>query len=131
MSVSITLPNDLEQFLQTRAQHMGVPIETLLTRTIIERWGNVPRDPGLPSHETELLLRLQTLFPPEQSRAYSALCEQSEAGTLSDFDRERLLALIEQRDHQNAERLAIVAELAGIHGISLRDMMTQLGIRPE
>lgn len=131
MAVSIILPNDLEQFLQTQAQHMGVPIETLLTRTIVERWDNIRRDPGLPGRETELLLRLQTLFPSEQTREYLALCERSDAGTLTQPDRERLLNLIEQRDHQNAERLAIVAEFAGIRGISLHDMMTQLGIRSE
>jgi hypothetical protein len=131
MSVSITLPGALEQFLQTQAQHMGVPIETLLTRTIIERWDNLRRDRGLPPRETELLLRLQTLFSPEQTREYLALREQSDAGTLTEFDRERLLNLIEQRDHQNAERLAIVAEFAGIRGISLRETMAQLGIRPE
>jgi len=131
MSVSITLPNDLEQFLQTHAQRMGIPIETLLTRTIVERWDKVRRVPGLPSREAELLLRLQTLFPPEQTREYHTLCEQSDTGTLSEPDRERLLNLIEQRDHQNAERLAIVAEVAALHGVSLREMMAQLGIRPE
>ena len=131
MSHSISLPNDLEQFLQTQAQHLGVPIETLLTRTIIERWDNLRRAPGLPSRETELLLRLQNLFPPEQTREYQSLCQQSDAGTLAEPDRQRLLTLIEQRDHQNAERLAIVAELASLRGIPLRDMMTHLGIRPE
>ena len=131
MTVSITLPNNLEQFLQNEAQHRGVPLETLLTRTIVERWGTIRQSPSLSSRETELLLRLQTLFSPEQTREYLALSEQSDAGTLTAIDRERLLDLIEQRDHQNAERLAIVAELAGIRGISLHEMMAQLGIRPE
>lgn len=131
MSVSITLPNDLEQFLQTHARSVGVPVETLLTRTIVDRWDGIRRAPGLPTRETELLLRLQTLFPSEQTREYHALCEQSDAGTLTEPDRERLVSLLEQRDHQNAERLEIVAELAGLRGISLRDMMAELGIRPE
>jgi hypothetical protein len=131
MLVSITLPGDLEQFLQTCAQRMGVPIEMLLTRTIVERWDSVRRAPGLPSREAELLLRLQTLFPPEQTQEYRTLCERSDAGTLTEPERERLLDLIEQRDQQNAERLAIVAELAVLRGVSLRETMAQLGIRPE
>ena len=131
MSHSISLPNDLEQFLQTQAQRMGVPMETLLTRTIVERWDSVRRAPSLPSRETELLLRLQTLFPPEQAREYQTLCQQSDAGTITEIDRQRLLALIEQRDQQNAERLAIVAELAQLRGASLREVMAQLGIKPE
>lgn len=38
MSVSITLPDDLEQFSQRQARLMGVPVETLLACTIVERW---------------------------------------------------------------------------------------------
>ena len=37
MSAYITLPTDLEQFLQTHAQQAGITFETLLTRTITER----------------------------------------------------------------------------------------------
>lgn len=131
MSVSIVLPNELEQFLQTYAGRVGVPFETLLTRTIVERWDSVRRAPGLPSRETELLLRLQTLFPPEQTREYQSLCERSDAGTLTEPEREHLLNIIEQRDHQNAERLTIVAEVAQLRGIALREAMAQLEIRPE
>jgi hypothetical protein len=131
MSLTITLPNELEQFLQNHAQRVGVPIETLLTRTIVERWDGVRRAPGLPNGESELLLRLQTLFPPEQTREYHALCEKSDAGTLTQTERERFLALLEQRDHQNAERLEIVAELAQQRGVSFREIMAQLGIRAE
>ena len=131
MSVSITLPTDLEQFLQTHARRVGVPFETLLTRTIVERWDALRRAPGLPTRESELMARLQTLFPPEQTRDYRTLADASDAGTLTEPDRARLLLLLEQRDHQNAERLQIVAELAELRGVSLREMMATLGIQPE
>ena len=131
MSVSITLPQDLEQSLQSHAKRIGVPFETLLERTIVEQWGSILRSTSLPIRETELRLRLQTLFPTEQTQEYQTLCIKSDSGTITETERERLLLLIEQRDHQNAERLTIVAELAKLHGVSLRDMMSQLGIRPE
>ena len=131
MSLTITLPNELEQFLQNHAQRAGIPVETLLARTIVERWEGVRRAPGLPNRESKLLLRLQTLFPSEQTEEYRALCAKNDAGTLAPTDRERLFALLEQRDHQNAERLEIFAELAHLRGVFLREMMAQLGIRPE
>ncbi len=81
--------------------------------------------------EEEALSRIQTLFPPDQTAEYLSLCEKSDAETLSETERERLLNLIEIRDHQNAERLALVAELAEIRGVSIREMMTQLEIRPH
>ena len=131
MSVSITLPDDLEQFLQKQARLMGVPVETLLTRTIVERWQDVHRIPRLANRETELLARLQTLFPFEQTREYQELCRRSDAKSLTESERERLLVLVEQRGEQNAERLAIAAELANLRGLSLREMMAELGIRPD
>ena len=131
MSVSITLPTDLEQFLQTHARRVGVPVETLLTRTIVARWDGLRRAPGLPTRESERLARLQTLFPPEQTREYRTLRDASDAGTLTESDRERFLALLEERDHRNAERLEIVAELAELRGVPLREMMATLGIKPE
>ena len=83
------------------------------------------------SRKSELLRRLQTLFPPEKTQEHRALCEKSDAETLTDTERKRFIELIEQRDHQNAERLEIAAELAQLRGISLRDMMAHLEICPE
>lgn len=131
MFVTIDLPDDLEKFLQTHAQRVGVPVETLLTRTIVERWVGVRQVPGLPASESDLLLRLQNLFPPEETREYLTLCDRSDNETLTESDQMRLRRLIEQRDYRNAERLRIVAELAGLRGISLRETMQQLGIRPD
>lgn len=82
----------------------------------------------LPPCEDELLLRLQTLFPAEQTREYQILCQKSDDGTLKELGRARLLALIEQRDNQNAERLQIVAELARLRGVSLREMIATLNV---
>lgn len=131
MSVSITLPTDLEQYLHAYARHTGISVEALLTRTVVERWGRSNHGPGAANRESDLLLRLQSLFPPEQTLEYQTLCNQSDAGTLTQGDRARLLALVEQRDHQNAERLEVVAELADLRGKSPREMMVHLGIRPN
>lgn len=131
MSVSITLPGELERFLTTQARQMGVPVETLLVRTIVQHWDGMRRTSGLPIEETELFLRLQTLFPQEQTQEYHALCEKSDRGVITELERIALLSLIEQRDQQNAERLALIAELAQRRGVSFREMMTELGIRPD
>jgi hypothetical protein len=125
------LPDELEQFLKGYARRVGVPVETLLTRTIIERWGTASRAPSLPAREADLLLRLQNLFPPEQTAEYQELCRRSDKGTITDTERERLIALIEQRDHQNAERLETLAELAELRGVNLREVMADLGVAPD
>ena len=131
MSVSITLPDDLEQFSQRQARLMGVPVETLLACTIVERWQDVNRISRLPNRETEFLARLQTLFPFDQTREYQDLCRRSDTKSLTESERERLLVLVEPRDEQNADRLTIAAELANLRGLSLREVMVELGIRPD
>ena len=131
MSVSITLPTDLEQFVIMQAKQVGVPVETLLVHTIVEKWDVIRRRQNLTTDESKLLQRLQSLFPSEQTTEYRHLCNQSDSGTLSEPDRLRLISLIEQRDHQNAERLKIVGELATIRSMSVREMMTKLSLQPE
>src|ERR1043166_1960511 len=98
MSLSVTLPEELELFLHTQADRLGVPVETLLSRTIEERWSAASRAPSLSAHETSLLLKLQNTFPPEQTQEYRALCQRSDEGTLTEDERTRLLFLLEQRD---------------------------------
>lgn len=59
------------------------------------------------------------------------LCQRSDDGMITEKERERLLELIEERDLQNAERLKVLIELAKERGITLREIMAELGIRPE
>ena len=131
MSVPVTLPNELERFLHTQAHRLGIPLETLLSRTIEERWSTASHAKSLSAHETALLLKLQNIFPPEQTQEYRTLCQRSDDGTLTEAERTRLLNLLEERDLQNAERLETLGELAQFRGVTLRKVMAQLGIQPE
>ena len=131
MSLSVTLPDELERFLHTQADRLGVPVETLLSRTIEERWSAASRAQSLSAHETALFLKLQSAFPSEQTQEYQTLAQRSDEGTLTEGERARLLFLLEQRDLQNAERLETLGELARLRGMTLREVMAQLGIRPD
>jgi hypothetical protein len=111
MSVSITLPNDLEEFLQREAARQGVPLFS--------------------ERETQLLLKIQNAFPVEQTRLWHQLRDRGEAETLTPEEREHLLRLNEERDLLNANRLEALGEFAQLRGVSVRELMQQLGIRPE
>lgn len=65
------------------------------------------------------------------TQEYRMLCQRSDDGMITEKERERLLELIEERDLQNAERLKVLIELAKERGITLREIMAELGIRPE
>ena len=131
MTVSITLPDELEQFLREQAVVAGVPVETLLRRTVEERWGTASRNREAATRESELLLKIQSAFSPEQTLEYQQLCQRSDDRTLTEPERARLLMLLEERDLQNAVRLEALGELARLRGVSLRALMAGLGIGPE
>jgi hypothetical protein len=131
MSVSITLPNSLEEFLSAEASRQGVPLEKLLSTTIEERWSGVSQTPHLSTQETALLLEIQNAFPQEQTLEWQALRKKSDSESLTDAERERFLQINEERDLQNAQRLEAIGKLAHLRNISVRELMKQLGIRPE
>jgi len=127
MTITLEVPSELEGPLQRAARVQGVDIETYLLNSARHQL----RPDVLSEAESILFLRLQSLFPPEQSQEYRSLCHQSDSDVISQADRERLLSLIEQRDIKNAERLEIVAELAKLRAVPVHEMMAQLGIRPD
>ena len=131
MSVSVSLSEDLEHFLQEQAHRLNLPLETLLSRTIEERWSAASRAVNLTSRETQLLLKIQNAFPPEQAEEYHMLCQRSDQGLLTDTQRQRFLELLEQRDLQNAERLEALAELSRLRSVPLRALMADLKIQPD
>jgi antitoxin component of RelBE/YafQ-DinJ toxin-antitoxin module len=131
MSVSITLSEDIELFLQTQASKLGIPLETLISRTIEERWSAASRVSSVPAYESELLFKIQNAFSPEETLEYQMLCRRSDEGTITENERKRLLDLIEKRDFQNADRLVAVGEIARLRGLSMHEAMVQLNIHPE
>ena len=131
MILAVSVPTEIEHFLRSQATQLGVPIETLLSRTIEERWSASANAVSLSLLETELIHKLNLLTPIAHTSEYKDLCAQSDSGTISSSNRHRLLELIESRDQQNAERLEVLGELARLRGISLRSLMFEFEIRPD
>ena len=131
MSLTITLSNDLEQWLELRAHSLGTSPESLVARTVEERFGTASRIDALPARESQLLLEIQSAFPADETTEFHELCRRSDAGTLSESDRPRYRELIYRREDQNASRLKALAELADLRGMSLDELMDSLQIVPQ
>jgi hypothetical protein len=58
---------------------------------------------------------------------YQELLRKREAAQLSGAELEELLALSDRIEVLHAERMAAIAELARLRGISLSEMVSQLG----
>lgn len=90
------------------------------------------RAPHLNADETSLLQRINQGLPDELRKRLNTLREKREASSINDPEYEELTHLTDQAEELQAERLAAMAELASLRGISLTALMDQLSIHfPE
>ena len=89
------------------------------------------RAPHLPPQEAELLQQINeaVLAPPLQQRL-QALLRQRKEGLLTDETQQELIDLMTEVEEKDAQRIILLAELAQLRGVSLREVMEQLGLRP-
>jgi hypothetical protein len=117
MSLTITLPPEVESRLREDARRELVPVEEVAARRL---------------QEAELLRRIFAYFPPEETREMRALGRKRQAdGALSAAEAERLMELAHRREEKNAARLSDILQLARLRGVSHRQVMAELGIRPH
>jgi hypothetical protein len=86
--------------------------------------------PSLPKTESELLLKINQGLPLDVQKRFDKLVAKRQAETLTPYEHQALLDLTEQIEQSDAERVAYLAELANIRGVSLATLMEELDIRP-
>ena len=80
--------------------------------------------------ESILLWRIRTSAPEDETRELHRLLRRQKRGTLTEPERKHLLNLIATREQHAAQRLEDLGALARLRGMSVRELMNQLGIRP-
>ncbi|MBS1789133.1 MAG: STAS/SEC14 domain-containing protein [Acidobacteria bacterium] len=86
----------------------------------------------LSAEESNLLSRINQGLSPILRHRISALQVKREGKSISDAEYEELTQLTDQSEELHAERVAAMAELAKLRGVSLPVLMEQLGIHfPE
>jgi hypothetical protein len=88
--------------------------------------------PHLSPVESTLLVRINQGLPPELRGRLVLLKARREDESITDAEYEELTRLSDQAEELHAERMAAMVELAKLRGVSLPDLMNQLGIQfPE
>lgn len=88
------------------------------------------KGPALSRKEATLLKRINRSLPEAQLQRFQELLATRERRPLSDPEQQDLLALIEQIEQMDADRMKWLSELAQVRGLSLRAVMEQLGLLP-
>ncbi len=88
------------------------------------------RAPALSRSEAELLLKINQAISPEKHKRFRELVNKRRAESLTAEEQQELLLLGDEMERLEAERLKLLTELATLRGMSLREVMDDLGIRP-
>ena len=86
--------------------------------------------PTLSEKETELLLKINRGLPAAQLQRQNELIEKRQAHTLTQTELDELIQLTDQVEWYDAERLEHLIELAHVRGVTLDEVIKQLGIKP-
>ncbi|MFM9951686.1 MAG: hypothetical protein ACKV1O_27400 [Saprospiraceae bacterium] len=83
---------------------------------------------ALGHEEAELLKKIYRKLPESVLRRLAALSEKSSSGSLSSEEHEELIGLVEIVENHDAERVEDLASLALLRGVTLRELIAQLGL---
>lgn len=88
------------------------------------------RAPSLSADETALFLKINNGMSLETHRRYWGLIKKREEESLTPNEHEELLRLSDEAEKFQAERLEALFELSKLRGVTLRELMDSLGIKP-
>ena len=86
--------------------------------------------PSLSKEESALLQQINEGLPPDVQQRYDALIEKRQAETLTPDEHQELIALNDQAEEADVERVKALAALAQIRNVSITDLMNELGLLP-
>ncbi len=86
--------------------------------------------PSLPRRESELLMKINQYLSEDLQARFDELVAKRQDESLTPEEHNELLRLIEQVESIDAARIEALAELAQLRGVSVDELMDQLGIEP-
>lgn len=102
-------------------------LEDFVSRVLVFQAKRRAKD--LPEAEARLLKNIYRKFSSEKLARLRKLKEKRQAKELNEVEYEELAALTDSLEEFHAQRMKSLVKLAQIRGISLEEMMTQLGIK--
>ena len=118
---------NLDQLLSGVAQ-----LDTDELRNFVERVSLMlaqRKSASLPELEANLLQTINQGLPEEVQHRYNELQAKLQDEATAPEEHQELLQLIDVVEQADADRLEDLVELAQLRGVSLTDLMTQLGLR--
>jgi hypothetical protein len=140
MTLNIEITSDLEHQLQQAADQAGISPDAyvlrLLERNLVNSLGGdiaateSPRENRLNHHESELFQTINHSLANIDWQHYETLLTKRDAQTLSANEQTELIAMSDQIELANGDRIQALAELAKIRNTNIQALMIELDLKP-
>ncbi len=88
------------------------------------------KTPDIKDKEVELLAKINKPLSPEIKSRFNILTAKMREGTITETEHQELLALSDEIEGFDLNRVTLLSELAQLRGIPLRELMDKLGMKP-
>ena len=129
MSLTISLPPDVEKRISEEAARTGLDASSLALKILLRD----PNGTAMGEREAELVAQIHRLSVPKspaEQRRYRALKQKNQSGTISEEERIRLFEIIDADEWRTVERLKFLVELAKLREQELPEVIDSLGLTP-
>ena len=128
MSLTINLPQSIEQQFRQEASTNGLSLDTYLLR-LLQQAAKIGQKPKRLS-ESELLEKINLDISEAEWTTYRHLIGLMRQERLTAQEHEELKALGDKIEVENAKRMKYIFDLAELRGVSAEKLMENLGIEP-
>jgi hypothetical protein len=130
--ITLQLSLELEQQLHTEAAKQGINPDRYILNALQERLQASPHSKAsLPKAEADLLQQVNLGLSVDRWEEYHSLLAKRRTETLTADDHARLIAISDQIEQANVQRVSALIALAEMRGTDLSFLMRSLGISPE
>jgi hypothetical protein len=129
MSLTINLPTTIEHQFRQEAATNGLSLDIYLLR-LLQQAATRKQPNAKQRSESDLLQKINLDISDAEWTSYRHLIGLMRAETLTQQEHETLIALGDKIEMANAKRVKYMFELAELRGISVEQLMINLGIQP-
>lgn len=130
MEMTIEIPSNIESLLAEEARRRGVDPAKFVRDLLTTRLQTATPAPTVSEREAELFRAINIGFPMEKIDRQSELLEKRSKKSISDEEQTELLNSIKELERLNVERIQALSDLAKLRGVTLDEIMVELGISP-
>lgn len=131
-NITLQLPPELEQQLRVEAAKQGINPDRYILNALQEYLQAMPRpQASLSKAEADLLEQINIGLSADRWEEYHGLIAKRRAEALTEAEQATLIAISDQIEQANVQRVRALIALAEMRGTDLSALMQELGIVPE